>query len=234
MVDDITNHVGPLPILDQPKCITTELKVIPSLIDTVRPVAFDIDASLDIGEQLVEGRGAWLKSNVGNTHDRDAAPAVCTIGSARACLADFRRDLAVRTIADEDPVAHNVPLLAGHAIVVVAGGSEGLRFAVIGDEIDVRGAVSEGSSCVGRKKAGAGIVGLIPQRTIELARMAAGFVHGERQMFRVEDEIILSGFCGRRLHLLDGFRCDAWGYGEEIGVVDQFIAHPKMRCVETP
>ncbi len=29
-------------------------------------------------------------------------------------------------------------------------------------------------------------------------------------------------------------RCDAWGLGEEIRVLDQFIAHPKMRRIEGP
>ena len=50
MVHDIANHVSPLPILDQPKSIATELEIISPLIDTVGSVALDVDASLDIGE----------------------------------------------------------------------------------------------------------------------------------------------------------------------------------------
>jgi hypothetical protein len=58
MVDDIADHVGPLPLLDHPKYISAELEVIPSLIDAVGPVAFDVDASFHIGEQLVDGGSA--------------------------------------------------------------------------------------------------------------------------------------------------------------------------------
>ena len=162
MVDDITNHVGSLPVLDQPECVAAELEVISSLIDAIGPVAFNVDAPLHIGEQLIEGGGAGFEADVGNANDRDAAPAVCPIRPARARLADCRRHLAVRAIPDEKTVTHNVPLLAGHAIVVVAGCGESLRFAVICYEIYVPRAVSKCSSFLGREKAGTGIVGLVP------------------------------------------------------------------------
>jgi hypothetical protein len=82
MVDDITNHVGPLPSLDQPKCVSAELEVTAALIDAVGPVAFDVDAQFHISDKLVKGGGAGLESNIGDADDRDAAPAVCPIGAA--------------------------------------------------------------------------------------------------------------------------------------------------------
>src|SRR4029077_2870976 len=97
----------------------------------------------------------------------------------RADCADFLRDLAVRAITHKDALAHNVPLLTGHTIVVVAGCGKGLRFAVVGYETDVRRAVSKGPSFFSREKAGAGVVGFVPKRAVELARMAAGLMHRE-------------------------------------------------------
>src|SRR5262249_5365053 len=108
----------------------------------------------------------------------------------RAGCAYFLCDLAVRAITHEDAFAHNVPLLAGHPMVSVAGCPKGLRFAVVGHETDVRRAVSKGPSLFSREKAGAGVVGFVPKRAVELARMAAGLMHRERQMFRIEDEIV--------------------------------------------
>src|SRR5215510_4152292 len=119
IVDDITNHVAAFAVLDEPKCVATELEVIPSLIDAVGPVAFDVDTSFHVGEQFVEGSDTRFKSNISDAHDRDAVPAVSPIGAARARFADFRRDLTVGAVADENPVAHNVPLLTGHAVVVI-------------------------------------------------------------------------------------------------------------------
>src|SRR5215831_2177255 len=60
VVDDITNHVGSLAVLNQPKCVSAELKIISSLIDAVGSVAFDVDAPSHIGEQPVERRSARL------------------------------------------------------------------------------------------------------------------------------------------------------------------------------
>ena len=51
MIDDIPQHVGALAVLDQPKRIAAELKIVPPLIDAEGPVAFDIDAALDVGDQ---------------------------------------------------------------------------------------------------------------------------------------------------------------------------------------
>ena len=98
----------------------------------------------------------------------------------------------------------------------------------------MRRTVAKGSSLLGREKAGSGVVGLISKRAVELARMAAGLMHGERQMFRIKDEIVQTGLGGGRLHFLDGLRRDARGLGQEISVLDQFIAYPKIRRIKAP
>ena len=53
-------------------------------------------------------------------------------------------------------------------------------------------------------------------------------------MFRVEDKIVQTWLGGGRFHFLDGLRRDARSLGQEIRVLDQFIARPKMRRSEAP
>src|SRR5580765_3945462 len=53
-------------------------------------------------------------------------------------------------------------------------------------------------------------------------------------MFRIEDEIVQTGLGGGRLHFLDGLRRDARSLGQEMSVLDQFVAHAKMRRIEAP
>jgi hypothetical protein len=54
VIDDIAEHAGALAVLDQPKGITAELKVVPPLIDAVRTVAFDVNAALYLGKKTVQ------------------------------------------------------------------------------------------------------------------------------------------------------------------------------------
>jgi len=53
LVSDIFQHAGDLPILYLVEQLTAELEIIPLLIDRIRAVADDIDAFLDIFDQVV-------------------------------------------------------------------------------------------------------------------------------------------------------------------------------------
>src|SRR3972149_7662505 len=65
VVDHVAQHVGALAVLDQPERIAAELEVVAPLIDAVRPVAFDIDPALHVGDELFARRRAWLQPDVG-------------------------------------------------------------------------------------------------------------------------------------------------------------------------
>jgi len=58
VVDHIADHVGLLTVFDEPERIAAELKVVATLVDAVRPMAFDVNPLLHTGNQIIEGAGA--------------------------------------------------------------------------------------------------------------------------------------------------------------------------------
>jgi hypothetical protein len=56
MVDDISQHVNPPALLDKPEGIAAKLEIVAPLINTVRTVAFDIDSTPHVGDELIECR----------------------------------------------------------------------------------------------------------------------------------------------------------------------------------
>src|SRR5690349_11502316 len=186
VVNHVPQHLGALSIFNEPEGIAAELEVVAPLVDAVGPMALDVDAPFHVGEQIVERVGSRLQTDVGNAHDRDAAPAVRSIRSLRSSLADFGSHFAIGAVVDEEPLADNIPLLAGNSIVVVARGCEGFRFRIVGDQVYTRRAIAEDAALFRSKEAGSGIVRFIAERPIQLAGMAAGLVHGQRKVLRVE------------------------------------------------
>ena len=122
VVDHVAQHVGPPAVLDQPERIPAELKIVAPLIDAVGAVAFDVDPALHLRKELIEGRPARLQTDIGDAHDRDSPPAIGTIRPTRAGFANFRRDFPIGAVTNEESLTHNVPFLAGHAVIIIPGG----------------------------------------------------------------------------------------------------------------
>ena len=93
-------------------------------------------------------------------------------------------------------------------------------------------AVAKGPQLVRREETGAGVVGLVPQRPIQLARVPTRFVHGERKMFRVQDQVVLARLHRWRFDLFNRLRGNAWRFGQKIGVGDQLVACAQMGGIE--
>jgi len=58
VVDHIADHVCPLTVFDEPERIAAELKVVTTLVNAVRPMAFDVNPLLHADDQIIEGAGA--------------------------------------------------------------------------------------------------------------------------------------------------------------------------------
>ena len=128
----------PLPILNQPEGITPKLKVVPLLVDAERAVSLDVDPPADICDDVVQALSAGLQPDVRDPHHRDAAPPIRTVRAMRPRLPDLRRHLSTRAVIHKDPLANDVPALAGHAIIIIPRGGQGLRFGVVRDHGHVR------------------------------------------------------------------------------------------------
>jgi hypothetical protein len=80
MVDHVPEHMGSSTMFNQPERVPTELEIVPSLVDAVGPVAFDVDPAFHVGDELVNRGRAWLKPDVGDADDRDTAPSISAVG----------------------------------------------------------------------------------------------------------------------------------------------------------
>jgi len=56
MVDHVSQHVGPSAMFNQPEGVTAELEIVAALINAIGPMAFDVDAALHVGNQLIDSR----------------------------------------------------------------------------------------------------------------------------------------------------------------------------------
>ncbi len=219
-------------MLDEPEGVAAELKVVATLVDAVRPVALDVDPAFHIREKIVKRHAARFEPDVGDAYHRHALPSVGAVGPVRARLADLGSHLPIRAVAHEDAVPHDVPALAGNAVIVVAGGRQRLGLSIVGHQVHVRRAVAEASALLGGEKARPRVVGFIAERPIQFARMTAGFMDRQGQVLRVEDEIVLPRVHLRRPNFLHRLRGDARCLSQELGLGDQLVAAPQMRRVE--
>lgn len=81
MVNHVPQHVGSPAVFNQPERITAELEIVAALINAVGSMAFDINAAFHVGNELIICRLAWLKSDIGDAHDRNAPPSISPIGA---------------------------------------------------------------------------------------------------------------------------------------------------------
>src|ERR1039457_4259130 len=90
LVGDPRNHPLLLAVLDLPKSIAAELKIVALLVDREAAIAIDQDAVVHAGDQVVDTRPrlARLQPNVGHALERNAGPVVGIAAAARFALAD--------------------------------------------------------------------------------------------------------------------------------------------------
>jgi len=53
MVNDVPQHVGPLPVFYEPKGVTAKLKIVSPLVNAKRIMSFYVDSTLDIGDEII-------------------------------------------------------------------------------------------------------------------------------------------------------------------------------------
>ena len=110
--------------------------------------------------------------------------------------------VAVDLVADQDAVLHDVPLLAGDALVVPADGGQPVDGGAVAGHVHQRRAVLQGAELVDGGERRAGVGGLVAQRPVELGGVPDRLVDGEEEVGRVDDEVVAAGLDRRRLRLL--------------------------------
>ena len=134
------------------------------------------------------GRG--LQRHVGHPLDRHVAGGVgerAAVGPAEALQ---RRHPPVELVADQDAVRDDVPLLAGDALVVVADRGQAVLDGPVAGDVHHRRAVLQGAELVEGGERGAGVVGLVAERPVQLGGVPDRLVDGQPQVGRVDDQVV--------------------------------------------
>ena len=108
----------------------------------------------------------------------------------------------VDLVPDEDAVLHDVPLLAGDALVVPADGGQPVRGGAVAGDVHQRRAVLQAAELVDGRERRPGVGGLVAERPVELGGVPDRLVDGQEQVGRVDDEVVAAGLDRRRLRLL--------------------------------
>src|ERR687893_1163711 len=141
LVGHVAQLAGQLPALDPVEALAGELEVVALHVDRPALVADDVDAALDAGDDL-RGGGAVLRRlqrDVGHPLHRRVLWGVGKGTAVGAVHAAQPGRVPVDLVADQHAVAHDVPPLAGDALVVPPDGGQPVRRgAVPGDVHDGR------------------------------------------------------------------------------------------------
>ena len=68
----------------------------------------------------------------------------------------------------------------------------------VADDVHDRGAVPQGAELVRRRERGAGVVGLVAERPVELDRVPDRLVDGQPEVRRMDHQVVAAGLDGRR------------------------------------
>ena len=112
------------------------------------------------------------------------------------------RHLPIELIADEHAVAHDVPRLRRHALVVVADGRQAVLDLAIARHVHHRRAELQRVELVERRERRARVVRLVAEHAIELGRVADRLVNRQPQVGRIDDDVVAARRDRRRRHLL--------------------------------
>src|SRR5262249_31099107 len=118
----VLQHSSALAILDLPADLSSELEVVPFVVDGPGTVRLHVNTLVGIGDELFEGERlvSRKQADIGHANDRQAIPVLGAKSSARSWRTDDMCSLSRRQISREQPVGDNWYALRLHAFVVEA------------------------------------------------------------------------------------------------------------------
>src|SRR5271156_5929566 len=99
------------------------------------------------------------------------------------------RGVARTEVSAEDPVFDQVDTLTLHAFVIEPEGTKRTGSGGISYQIDNRRTVLQAAEFFRREEGGAGIVDLLPKRTVKFAWMAAALVNLQSELGGTKDDV---------------------------------------------
>ena len=132
--------------------------------------------------------GARAERHVRHPLQRHAAGLIGERAAVRSAEPLLVRHLAIELIADQHAVAHDVPGLRRHALVVIADGGQAVFDLPIAGDVHHRRAELQRVQLVERRERRARVVRLVAEHAIELRRMADRLVNRQPQVRRVDHD----------------------------------------------
>src|ERR1019366_1188478 len=173
LVSHAREHAALLAALDLPERVSAELKVIALLIDRVTTLAFDQNAVIYAGDQIAGSdiARAGRQPHIRHALEGHAGPRVRVAAAARLGFADQVRLVANRLVVLENALLDDGELGGQHAVVVVLHGGQATLVGAVAEDIDQLAAHLEFAHLIGGQETGAGEVGFIAERAVEVSGM---------------------------------------------------------------
>ena len=100
-----------------------------------------------------------------------------------------RREHPIQLVADEDAVAHQVPALRAHPLVVETDCRQAVFDGAVGGHVHHRRAVAHGAELVRGRERRAGVGRLVADRPVVFGGVPDGFVNRQPQVGRVDHQV---------------------------------------------
>src|SRR5262249_49182978 len=207
LIGDLRQHTLLLAALDGPEGVATQLEVITLLVDREAPIPVDQDAVIHAGDEIVKSglAPARLEPDIGHALEWDARPVIGVAAAARLLFTDQRGLLARGLVMLENALLDDREFAGLHAVIVIAGGGEAALIGAVAPDVDNVAANSMFAHLLSGEKAGAGVIRLITERSVELGGVTDTLVDRKPQVAGKQDQILLAGSNGRGIGVLGDF-----------------------------
>ncbi len=154
-------------------------------------VAEDVDPVLNPRDQVVDGQvvGARLQGHVGHPLDRHVVRGVGVRTAVGPGHTQPRREHPVKLVADEEAVAHQIPPLRLHTLVVPTDTGQPEILGAVGGHVHHRRSVPHRAQLVRCRERRARVGGLVADCAVVFGGVPDGFVNRQPQVGRVDDEV---------------------------------------------
>ena len=188
-------------LVDLVELLSSELEVVALHIYRPGLVADDVDAVVDIGDQLAGTRtvGRGLQRHVRHPLHRDVSRGVPECAPVRALEALLRRHLTVQLVSDQSAARDDVEPLLSNSLIVVADGGEAMVHKSISRHVHHITAVLQPAELIKGCEGGAGVRGLVAKCPIQLSCVSDRLMDREEQIAGMDHQVVQTCFdrwCG--------------------------------------
>src|SRR5262249_21377395 len=130
--------------------------------------------------------------NVWHALERNAAPRIRVAAAARFSFADQMRLIANGLIVLENPFFDDREARSLYAVVVILHRGHAKLGGTVAEEVHHVAADPEFSHLIGSQETCTGVIGFVPERSIQLCRVPNGLMNRQAEVARKQDQVLLA------------------------------------------